>query len=92
MAHSQSQWQNICCNPFNKPSHFIRRKNQLRLVTKWMCEKAPSILPGEKICDDCRKKLAVTSLPQLSDSCSISDSESDRTVSPPGNEVLQVET
>ena len=52
-----------------------------------MCEIFPSILPGDKICDDCRKKLAKYSPPQPSDS----SSESDGTVSPP-SEVLQVDT
>ena len=58
MARFQSQWWNLCCNPFNKPHHFIRKKSQL--VTKRMCEKVPSFLPGE-ICDSCRKKLAAES-------------------------------
>ena len=71
MAQSQSpRWRNICCNPFNKPNHFIRKKNQLRFVTKWMCEKA-SILPGERICDDCRKNLAKATALQIPDTCSI---------------------
>lgn len=63
----------------------IRKKNQLRLVTKWMCEKTPSISPGEKICDDCRKNLPKASVPQSS----ISDSECDRSLSPPSDEELQ---
>ena len=61
MSQFQLQWQNICCNPFNKPNHFITKKNQLRVVTKRICEKVPSILPGEKICDSCRKQLAAES-------------------------------
>ena len=61
MAQFQLQWRNLCCNPFNKPNHFIRKKNQLRVVTKRICEKVPSILPGEKICDSCRKQLAAES-------------------------------
>ncbi len=77
MAHSPSQWKVFCCNPFNRPSHFVRKKNLLRQVTKKMCEKFPSILPGQKICDDCRKKVVKYSPPR-------SSSESDRTVSPPG--------
>ena len=44
-------------------------------------------MPGDKICDDCRKKVAKYSPPQPSDS----SSESDRTVSPP-SETLQVDT
>jgi len=46
---------------FNKPNHFIRKKNQLRVVIKRICEKVPSILPGEKICDSCRKQLSAES-------------------------------
>lgn len=90
MAQSHSQWKNICCNPFNRPNHFVRKKNQLRLVTKWMCEKTPSILPGDKICDSCRKKLTTASPPKPSDS-SASASESDGALSPPDEE-LQVDT
>ena len=88
MAESHSQCKNICCNPFHKPNHFIRKKDQF---TKWMCEKASSISPGEKICDDCREKLAKASFPQTCD-CSVSDSESDKIVSPPSDEELQVDT
>lgn len=93
MAHFPPQWKNICCNPFNRPSHFIRKKNQLRQVTKKVCEKFPSILPGEKICDDCRKKVAKFSPPKPSEPSEPSDnsSESDRIVSPSG-EVFQVDT
>ena len=77
MAQSQLQWRNLCCNPFNKPNH-SRKKNQLRVVTKRICEKVPSILPGEKICDSCRKHLVAESewqsLPQgHSDSFPLSD-------------------
>ena len=48
-----------CCNPFDIPGHSwgSRRKN-LRPVTVWMCERAPHILIGSKICDTCRKKLS----------------------------------
>ena len=45
-------------------------------------------MPGDKICDDCRKKVAKYSPPQPS---SESSSESDRTASPP-SEMLQVDT
>ena len=45
-------------------------------------------MPGDKICDDCRKKVAKYSPPQPS---SDSSSESDRTASPP-SEMLQVDT
>ena len=33
VAQFQLQWRNLCCNPFNKPHHFIRKKNQLMVVT-----------------------------------------------------------
>jgi hypothetical protein len=48
-----------CCNPFDIPGHTwgSRRKN-LRPVTAWMCERAPQISVGSKICDTCRKKLS----------------------------------
>jgi len=46
--------------PSHKPHHFIRKKSQLRVVTKRMCEKVPSILPAE-ICDCWRKQLAAES-------------------------------
>ena len=42
----------------------------LRLVTKWMCEKA-SILSGERICDDCRKILGKIMALQTPDSYSV---------------------
>ena len=60
MAQFQPQWRNLCCNPFNKPHHFTRKKSRLRVVTERMREKVPSILPGE-ICDSCRKQLAAES-------------------------------
>jgi len=47
--------------PINKPHHFIRKKNHLRVLAKGLCEKVPSILPGEKISDSCRKQLAAES-------------------------------
>lgn len=55
------QWRHSCCNPFNKVKHSVRDRSQLRTVTKSICEKFPSILPGEKICDSCRKKLSTVS-------------------------------
>ena len=76
MAHSPSQWKIFCCNPLNRSSHFIRKKNLLTQVTKKMCDEFPSMLPGQKICDDCRKKL-------VKHLASRSSLESDRTVSPP---------
>ena len=48
-----------CCNPSDIPGHTwgSRRKN-LRPVTAWMCERAPQLSIGSKICDTCRKKLS----------------------------------
>ena len=48
-----------CCNPFDILGHTSssRRKN-LRPVTAWMCERAPRITIGMKICDTCRKNLS----------------------------------
>ena len=52
MAHS-------CCNPFDIPGHaWSTRKKSLRPVTELMCERAPYISIGSKICDTCRKKLS----------------------------------
>ena len=87
MAQSQSPLRrNICGNPFNNPSHFIRKKNQLRLVTKWKCDKA-SILPGERIC---RMKLVKATTLQIPDSCSVSDSESQGSVASLSDELHQI--
>ena len=59
------QWRNSCCNPFNKVKHSVRDKSRLRTFTKCICEMFPSILPGDKICDSCRKKLStVSEIPQ----------------------------
>ena len=63
---AQCQWKNTCCNPFQKANHSTKRKN-LRPVTKWMCQKVPSIIEGSKICDSCRKELAKYN-PDLKDS------------------------
>ena len=47
-----------CCNPFDIPGHsWSSRTKNLRPVTAWMCERAPQISIGSKICDTCRKKL-----------------------------------
>lgn len=71
-----AQWTNSCCNPFNQHNHSYKRRN-FRPVSRWMCERAPSISLGSKICDDCRKKLAkVPTTPQDS-SASESESESE---------------
>ena len=43
---ASKQWRNSCCNPFNKVKHSVRDKSQLRTVSKSICEKFPSILPG----------------------------------------------
>ena len=72
MAHSQwkgskpdSSWRSTCCNPFQIEGH-TARKNSLRPVTKWMCEKNPLIQMGSRICDTCRKKLAkVSEVPNI---------------------------
>jgi len=53
----QVQWMNVCCNPFNKTGHSSKKKN-LRPVLPWMLEKIPSLVPGAKVCDSCRKELA----------------------------------
>ena len=48
-----------CCNPFDIPGHsWSSRRKNLRPVTAWMCERAPQISIGSKICDTCRKKLS----------------------------------
>ena len=48
-----------CCNPFDIPGHsWSSRTKNLRPVTAWMCERAPQISIGSKICDTCRKKLS----------------------------------
>ena len=59
---NQVQWMNICCNPFNKVGHSSKKKN-LRPVLPWMIEKFPFLVPEAKICDSCRKQLAVESNP-----------------------------
>lgn len=63
MAEGVSQWINVCCNPFGKPSHFVRNKKQLRSVSAEMIAKAPSLVHGQKICASCRKQLAQASTP-----------------------------
>ena len=72
----QSQWTNVCCNPFNKTEHSSKKKS-LRQVLPWMLEKVPSLILGAKICDSCRKEL-----PRLaveSDPLDNSDNEFDST-------------
>ena len=57
-----------CCNPFNISRHaWGTRKKNLRFVTEWMCEKAPNISIGSKICDTCRRKLQTTPIEKLTD-------------------------
>ena len=63
MAEGVSQWTNICCNPFGKPSHYVRNKKQLRQVSDWMITKVPTLTHGQKICASCRKQLSHTSSP-----------------------------
>ena len=53
-----AEWRQSCCNPFNKVHHTVRKKTQLRAVTKQMCKKVPSMLLGEKICHTCRKQMS----------------------------------
>ena len=50
------KWQNACCNPFAKATH--SKKSKLRSVLPWMCEKMSTLTLEDKICDNCRKKLA----------------------------------
>lgn len=60
------QWRNSCCNPFNKVKHSVRDKSRLRIVSKSIRERFPSILPGDKVCDSCRLKISamMTQIPQ----------------------------
>ena len=45
-----------CCNLFDILGHtWSSHRNNLRSVTAWMCETAPHITIGMKICDTCRK-------------------------------------
>ena len=46
--------------------HSFRDKNRLRTVSRSVCDRFPSILPGNKVCESCRKKLSamVTTIPQ----------------------------
>ena len=62
-----AEWRQSCCNPFNKVHHTVRKKSQLRAVTKQMCKKVPSMLPGEKICHTCRKQVSGMSEPTESE-------------------------
>ena len=51
------------CNPFDIPGHaWSSRRKNLRSVTAWMCETAPHITIGIKICDTYRKMLSKESL------------------------------
>ena len=79
MAHS-------CCNPFDIPGHaWSTRKKNLRPVTEWMCERAPNISIGSKICDTCRKKLSkeLPVLPPEPDSPSVEAEETEVYVQTP---------
>ena len=59
------QWKNSCCNPLINVKHSVRDNSWLRTVTKSICQKSVLILPGEKICDLCGKKLSTMSeIPQ----------------------------
>ena len=66
----------MCCNPFGRPEHSSKRKN-LRQVLPWMCEKLPSLTLGEKVCDDCRKKLAQIPTPSAESAESYGSSQKD---------------
>ena len=94
MAHSQwkvsktdSAWRCTCCNPFRIQGH-TARKNSVRPVTKWMCEKFPFIQLGSRICGTCRKKLAkVTEVPDF-----IKDVEADTNSSTASNSPFEDST
>ena len=68
-------WKNTCCNPFAKPRHSKRSK--LRPVLPWMCEKKSTLTLDDKICDDCRKKLATMPSIESSQEDGEVDAESD---------------
>ena len=68
-------WKNTCCNPFAKPRHSKRSK--LRPVLPWMCEKKSTLTLDDKICDDCRKKLATMPSTESSQEDGEVDAESD---------------
>lgn len=63
MSEDVSQWVNVCCNTFGKPSHFVRNKKQLQQVSNWMVAKNPLLTCRQKICASCRKQLAQTRTP-----------------------------
>ena len=53
MAH------NSCCNPFDLPGlYWNSRGKGVRPVTAQMCERAPQLSIGDKICDRCRKRVS----------------------------------
>ena len=61
MAQKQGQWKTSCCNPLGK-THKNVRKNKLRPVTKKIVHNFPDILPGEMICDMCRKQASARTI------------------------------
>ena len=73
---AQPEWKIACCNPFNVRGHTFKRKN-LRPVTRWMCEKAPHISIGARICDSCRKKLSRAFIPDVCVESADAHSDSD---------------
>ena len=73
---AQPEWKSTCCNPFNVRGHTSKRKN-LRPVSGWMCEKAPHISIGARICDSCRKKLSRASIPDVQVESADTNSDSD---------------
>ncbi len=79
-----AEWKISCCNPFNKYKHSVRDKRRLRNVTSGMCEKFPSRLQGDKICDACRKQVSCVNVPKASPIISSKESstESSSSTSP----------
>ena len=72
---AQPEWKSTCCNPFNVRGHTSKRKN-LRPVSKWMCEKAPHISIGARICDS-YKKLSRAFTPDVHVESADTNSDSD---------------
>ena len=70
-------WKKQCCNPFQKDDHgWSTKKMNLRRVTKWMCDKIPSISVGLMICDNCRKQLYKVPYPSTQLEYQVSDYDS----------------
>ena len=73
---AQPEWKNTCCNPFNVRGHTSNQKN-LRPVSGWMCENAPHISIGARICDSCREKLSRASISDVHVESADTNSNSD---------------